>query len=289
MNIAVIVRKMAFFYGSAIGIDPGNNQLIDENLLQAVNPYDESALNMALGIKQTHAEVRVLVATPQSDDSDGLLDHALSLGADEGVIIDVGPANMLSPFARAKRWARGLEKLEWQLLLLGIRKIDMNEDEMGVYLGAFLNLPVVSGIKQCSLESASDRHVRATRKLEKGHTQTVTCPIPAVMTVEISGKSRYPTLRGLATKKKKTVLHLSFDESLQQASHPVSVDALRPPKVRPKKGLVEIDKNLSVADKLGQLFSGGVTEKKNTDDTLKGPPDQVAEKLLVYMQDKGFL
>ncbi|MBT8338507.1 MAG: hypothetical protein HKP58_12415 [Desulfatitalea sp.] len=288
MIIATIIRQSHFFHSGAIGIDPMDNELVRGNLLTAINPYDESALNMALYLKEHHPGVHIIGITPRAEQAQAFIDQAISLGADEGVILDMEPTDAAGAEQRAKQWSLGLKTLDFQLLLLGVKEMDRCEDEFGIYLGAHLNLPVISGIKTLTLTQAGE--VQAVRKLEKGHGERVSCRLPAVLTAEATGRYRYPTLKSIAQPKNTRVIHIPAPTGDTQEKMPaVALKNLRPPKVRPKKGLVEVDSSLSVTDKLSQLFSGGVTEKKGTGDILTGAPDQVAKTLVAHMQDKGFI
>ncbi len=290
MIITVIVRKAGFFYGSTIAVNPMDNTLNRETMIDIINPYDESALNLALTMKKADPETRILVVTPRADDAGSLLDHALALGADEGIIMEAGPTDPNTPAQLALHWAGVLETLDWDLLLMGIRTIDMHEDELGVYLGIYLGLPIVSGIKSLSTDQDSNQLIRAERKLEKGHSERINCPLPALATVELISETRYPFLRDIARQKEQRVAAvLPRDKGRLHPGQAAQLEKLLPPKVRPKKGLVEVDNSLSVADKLGQLFSGGVTEKKGATDTLNGPAATVARKLVDHLEEKGFL
>jgi len=288
MKIAVILRDTGFFYGSAIGIDPVDGRFNEKDMITILNPYDESALMLALDQKDLDHEAEIIVVGMNSEGSSDTLKKGLCMGADRGVLLSREAAGSLSIEEEVLLWCKGLSTIEWEILLVGASTIDTHSDEFGVYLGEYLKLNVVMGIT--SLKILANKKVSATRKLEKGHRQIVECDLPAILTVEQTGTAKYPTLRNIALSKEGKILYERLrEEEKKKSGEKTALQKYSPPRARPKKGLPEIDGSLSVSDRLSQLFSGGVTEKKSEEDELMGPADEVAEKLLNHLVQKNIL
>lgn len=290
MKVAAILRQNSFFYGSVLGINPLNNELNYIDMINILNPYDECALILALEQKDLNPKVEVsVVVMDTGHDSSDLLIKGLNLGADCGILLKKEQEENTLFDGTACQWSKGLAAIDWQILLVGANKIDTQEDEFGVYLGEYLSLPVVSGVTD--LQILSDKQVRCWRKLEKGNREIVESELPAILTVEQIGKVRYPTLKKIANPKEHRIRNLLIEkEQVQQKKmeNKVSLQKYSPPRTRPKKGLFEINSNLPVSDRLTQLFTGGVSEKKKADELI-GSPEKLAKNVLEYLIKKGVI
>ncbi len=289
MKIAAILREDSFFYGSASGINLLNNELNYVDMINILNPYDEGALILALEQKDLNPEMEVsVVVMDTGNGSSDLLKMGLSLGADCGILLKGQEEG--TPFdGAACQWSKALAAIDWQILLVGANRSDTQEDEFGIYLGEYLKLPVVSGV--AGFQLLSDKEVRCWRKIEKGNREVVESELPAILTVEQTGKVRYPTLKNIAAPKGHRIRNLLMEKEQSQQTgmeNQVSFQKYIPPRTRAKKGLVEINSNLPVSDRLAQLFGGGQTEKKKTDEHM-GSPEELAQKVLEYLIRKGVI
>lgn len=253
-------------------------------MITILNPPDECALLMALEQKDLDHKVEVsLVALNTEDDSSDFLKRALSLGADSGILLGNGREREMNLNSDAYFWSRALTRLDWRIVMVGMNKIDTQEDEFGVYLGEYLNLPIVSGV--IGLEALSDKKVRCWRKLEKGNREVIECDLPALLSVEQTNRVRYPTLKRIARSQGYQIAKLCQEKGWEKSIEgKIVFQKYQSPRARVKKGLVEMDSNLSVSERLAQLFSGGRSEKKNGhSDELRGPPQELAQKVLEYL------
>lgn len=250
-------------------------------MINILNPYDEGALILALEQKDLNPKVKVsVVAMDTEGNSSDLLKKGLNLGADCSILFKKEQQDAIRFDEDTYYWSQGLATIDWQILLVGANKIDTLEDEFGIYLGEYLNLPVVSGV--VDLQILPDKKARCWRKLEKGNREIVECDLPIVLTVDQISKVRYPTLRKIAASEENRILNLSREkEQKKRVEKKVILLKYQPPRARVKKGLFEINSNLSVSDRLTQLFGGGISEKKKgSADELNGSPGELAQKVL---------
>ncbi len=290
MKIAVILRTMAFFYGSAIAIDPASRRLRESSLLMAITPCDESALLAALQQRDRDPDIKVVVVVMGTGaESLDVVKKGLVLGADEGVLIDDGGVQDATLGAALPPWVGGLASVDCEILLVGARKTDSNEDEFGVALGLCLERSVVSRVTDFDVTSGMQLLCR--RKLAKGNREMVECDLPAVLTMEQSNIARYPTLRRIALSKDERVRTVSTSEAPRASiMKRAALVGLVAPKARPKKGLAEIDSSLPVHDRLASLLGGAkASASSDAGRELKGSPEKIADGMLEYLVAQGFL
>lgn len=285
MKIGVILRQLSFFYGSELGIDPSSNELNYSAMITTLNPYDEGALILALEQKDLNPKIEVFVAAMDSGhDAGDLLKKGINLGADKGVLLKNDEGDPIYFNEDVYKWSKWLAAIDWEIFLIGANKIDTQEDEFGVFLGEYLNVPVVSGI--VNLQILTNKKIKCWRKLEKGNREIVECELPALLTVEQINKVRYPSLKRIAAPKEQYIINFYLKEGLEKEKKEkkIILQEYRPARVRPKKGLFELNRNLSSTDRLDQLLSGGIDKKeKISGDELRGTPDELAQKVLDYL------
>jgi electron transfer flavoprotein beta subunit len=201
MNVVVCLKQVPGT--TEVKIDPQTNTLIRQGIENIINPFDTYALEEGVRLKEQHGgKVTVItMGPPQAEDA---LREAISLGADEAVLLSD------SAFAGADTWAtaytlsRAITRLEpYELIICGRQTVDGDTGQVGPELAEMLNVPFIAYVSQ--IEDIRDGHIRVRRMVEDGH-EVIEANLPAVLTVtkEIN-KPRLPSLRGLARSKSATI------------------------------------------------------------------------------------
>jgi electron transfer flavoprotein beta subunit len=120
------------------------------------------------------------------------------MGADRAVLLKGQPT--IDGLATARALADEIRTASPDLVLLGMKAVDDDQQQVGPMLAELLALPCVTVVAEFEVQ---DGKVMCHREIEGG-VEIVECPIPAVITVT-KGKNepRYPSLKGIMAAKKK--------------------------------------------------------------------------------------
>lgn len=205
-----------------ISIDPAGIKYI-------ISPYDEFALEMALRLKESKGTGEVLVVSAGGATSAEQLRSALAMGADRALLLKTDTS--LDGLATAKALAGALAGESADLILLGMKAVDGDQQQVGPMLGVLLDLPCITVAASFEIEGAS---VVAQREIEGG-IEVVEAPLPAIVTVtKGEHEPRYPSLKGIMAAKKKPL----EERIVEPAAPRVRVGALSYPPERPPGRIV---------------------------------------------------
>ena len=204
------------------GIDPAGVKYV-------ISPYDEFALELALRLKDASvaSEVAVLsVAEPAAAEQ---LRTALAMGADRAVLLKGQPT--LDGLATARALAAELKSANPDLVLLGMKAVDDDQQQVGPMLAELLGLPCITVAASFEL---ADGMVVCHREIEGG-VEVVEAPLPAVVTIT-KGEAvpRYASLKGIMAAKKKPL----EERDAQLGESRVQVRSLSTPPERPAGRIV---------------------------------------------------
>lgn len=182
-----------------IKINPQTNTLIRDGVPSIINPFDKNAIEEAIRIKEKiPSEVSVItMGPPQAQEA---LKESLAMGADKVHLLSDRSFAGADTLATSYTLARAIEKIgSFDLIFLGKQAIDGDTAQVGPELAERLNIPQITYVKKLDLQNGN---VIAERLLEDC-TETVECPLPALITVtkEIN-EPRHPSLRGVLKAKK---------------------------------------------------------------------------------------
>lgn len=204
MNIVCCIKQVPAT--TEVKINPETNTLVREGVETQINPFDVYALEEAVRIKERRAkeglETKVYVVTMGPPQADIALREAISLGADEGVLL------CDRAFAGADTWctsfalAMGCKKLNADLVICGQQAIDGDTGQVGPGIAVHLAWAQASYLAE--VEEITDKKMKVKRLLEEGY-EVCELELPAVVTVvkEIN-EPRTPSLRGKMASKKAT-------------------------------------------------------------------------------------
>ncbi len=191
--------------GARIVLTPDRQAIDAAHLGFTTSPHEECAVEEAIQIAEREGgTVTVLTAGP--DEAEEQLRYAVSVGADEAVLVPLGTTEH-DPQATAVALTGAIRTLEddggtFDLILFGNESADSGGFQVGIRVARALDRPIVSGIKGIEVE---DGAVVARRPTDDG-SEMYRLPRPAVLAVkEGINLPRYPTLKGRLTSKKAEV------------------------------------------------------------------------------------
>jgi len=192
VNIIVCIKQVPDT--TDVKIDPTTNTLIREGVASVINPFDTYAIEEGVRLKEKFGG-KVIILTmgpPQAQDA---LREAISLGADEAVLISD------KAFAGSDTWvtsytlARGIKKIgQFDLILCGKQASDGDTAQVGPGISTHLDIPQVTYVKK--IEEINGNKAKVERMVEEGY-EIIEVPLPCLMTVvkEIN-EPRLPSLKG---------------------------------------------------------------------------------------------
>jgi electron transfer flavoprotein beta subunit len=298
MRIIVCVKQIKYTYART-GLDPDKNYIDPGDSIFRINPWDESALNIALELKARDSSAEVIVLTLGPVIAEKELRRCLSVGADEIYRIDTESDH--DPWSKSILLAQGIKELKADLVLCGKESVDKQNGQAGAFIAHHLELPFVSdvinvemGLKQVEtgfirrrpLAMAGQEPVSTViRKAGKGVREEIECPLPAVFSISLAGReTRLPEYE----QKQKALISpiKTLKVNMDKAEKKIKHEGTYPPRPRPKK-VVTPDSSLAAFDRINQLLAGSDVEKKG--EILTGDPESLVDGIISYLTEWGFL
>lgn len=190
--------------GARINLTPDEKSIDARHLSFTVSPHEECGVEEAIRLKEKHGGT-VTVMTLGPSDAEEQLRYALSVGADDAVLLTTDGSDW-DPQATAAALAARISEIEsaavFDLILFGNESADSGGYQVGIRVAHALGRPVISGIKGLEI---GDGSVTARRETGSGF-EIYRMPMPAVVAVkEGINLPRYPTLPGRLKAKKAEV------------------------------------------------------------------------------------
>ncbi len=224
MKIAVCIKRVPDME-ARFSIAPDRKSLDQSGLKYEMGDFDGYALEVGLQLAEKQGPGEVVVVSVGPDGVQEMLRKALAMGAARAVQLkaDEVPVDGL---AIAQALAAELKEGGYDLILFGRMATDTASGTVGPMTAELLGLPCVTAISH--LEVTGGRGT-ARRDLE-GAAETVTFPLPAVLTIDEGiARPRLASLKGIMAAKKKPL-----DVKPAQLGQPrVFVEAMALPPDRP--------------------------------------------------------
>jgi len=196
MKIVVCIKQVPDTV--EVKINPETNTLVREGVVSVINPFDMYAIEEGVRLKERFGG-KVTVVTmgpPQAQDA---LRDALSLGADEAVLLSDRAFAGSDTWATSLVLARAIEKSgDVDLVICGKQASDGDTAQVGPGIAAHLNFPQATYVRRVDTVhmDTNPRMMVVERLLEEGY-EMIELSLPAVITVvkEIN-EPRLPSLKG---------------------------------------------------------------------------------------------
>lgn len=199
MKIAVAIKRVPDM-DTRFKIAPSGTAVDETGLKFDMSDFDGYAAEAALQINEKQGGGEITAISLGPDVVQETLRKALSMGLDKAVQLKAD-AVPFDGYAIAEALAAELKGGSYDLILFGRMAIDSSNQSVGPMVAELLGLPCISAVSQ--LDVSDGKTVKARRELE-GAYEEVTCPLPAVVTIDEGvARPRYPSLKGIMAAKKK--------------------------------------------------------------------------------------
>ncbi len=246
-----------------IKIDPETKTLMRCDVPFVINPLDKIAMEAALQLKeQAGAYISVLSMGPP--DAANIVKECLALGADQGFLLSDPVFGGADAFATAYTLAKGIEKIgAFDVVLCGMASSDGSTEWVGPEIATFLNVPVVTMVKEIVDRGPDSWKVKAS--LENGY-RLMQVRLPAVFTVTRDlNAPRTLSFSGIIKARKKQITQWGLN------------DLGVPAESLGLKGSPTVVSNLST------------TESKREVEILTGTREEKAEQLVQKLAEAGII
>ncbi len=288
MKILVCLKQIAHICART-GTDETANFLSPEDLIYRINPYDEAAMELACRLKARRPGTRIAAVTFGAMIAKTALKNCTAMGADQVIHISEplsgkaasGEAPLSDPWQKSGFLAQAARALEPDLILCGKESIDTQNGQVGAFMAHHLNLPFICAIRELAV---TGREAVVQRNGGKGIKEEMTCPLPAVFSVDMA-----QTLPHLPTfHEKKEAGRMNIDPfPVQEGLCPlVSSQRKRFPVPFPRP-VPPIDPQQDAFNRISLLLSGSRMEKKGT--RLTGSSRELAQGIVSFLEENGFL
>jgi electron transfer flavoprotein beta subunit len=275
---------------SVLNFDLESRSFDPDDFVYIVNPLDLVALETALDIKESVGSGEVICLSIGPPLVVRHLRQCLAMGSDKAILLWDNLFTDSDGLAKAVILSSAIEKMGFDLILSGGCAQDDEDGMVGISIAGILNVPHISYVTQ--LEILKDGGMaKVHRALEKGDREVLECSLPALYTVHQTMNSpRYPTFPASLASIKEEIpiwglaeLGLREDQVGTQGSR-TSILNFSLPRPRPKV-TIRLDSNLSPAERMKFLVSGGLGDKKG--DLLEGDARELAEKIVQIIEGEN--
>jgi electron transfer flavoprotein beta subunit len=240
VNIIVCIKQVPDT--AEIKINPETNTLMREGVPSIINPFDLNALEAAVQIReQSGGKVTVLTMGPPQAES--ALREAISMGADEGVLLSDRAFAGSDTWATSYTLARAIEKLGADIIFCGKQAIDGDTAQVGPETAEFLDMPHIAYVRK--IEDVSDSSIKVQRLMEEGY-DVVESSLPVLLTVvKELNQPRMPSLKGKMAAKKAEIKTMGMadidadENSLGLKGSPTQVRKIFAPEIKAERKMLE--------------------------------------------------
>lgn len=192
MRIVVAVKQVPDT--AEVKIDEERGTLIREGVPSILNPFDEYALEEAMKWRDELGGT-VTVVTMGPPQAEAVLREAVSMGADEAVLLSDRAFAGADTWATSHTLAKAVEKMgNIDIVMTGKQAIDGDTAQTGPSIAASLDWPQVTFVGK--VQKIDENSIVAERYVEGG-CEIVKSTLPVVITVlKDANTPRLPSLRG---------------------------------------------------------------------------------------------
>jgi electron transfer flavoprotein beta subunit len=238
MKILVPVKRV-IDYNVKVRVKADQSGVELANVKMAMNPFDEIAVEQAIRFKEAGAATEVVAISIGPEQSQETIRTALAMGADRG--IHVLASHDTEPLAIAKILKAVIAKEEPGLVVMGKQSIDDDSNQTGQMLATLLGWPQATFASGVELNGDS---LNIIREVDSG-LEHITCPMPAVITVDLRlNEPRYASLPNIMKAKKKPIDQISLDDLGVDASQRLKTIKIEEPPAREAGIMVDSVPNL---------------------------------------------
>jgi electron transfer flavoprotein beta subunit len=240
VNIVVCIKQVPDT--ADIRINPETNTLMREGVPSIINPFDLNALEAGIQIRE-QAGGKVTVLTMGPPQAEAALREALSMGANEAVLLSDRAFAGSDTWATSYTLAKAIEKIGADIIFCGKQAIDGDTAQVGPETAEFMGIPHIAYVRK--IEEVKEKSIRVQRLMDEGY-DVVESSIPVLLTVvKELNQPRMPSLKGKIAAKKAEIKKLGMadigadEDSLGLKGSPTQVKNIFAPETKAERKMIE--------------------------------------------------
>ncbi|MFH2038820.1 MAG: electron transfer flavoprotein subunit beta/FixA family protein [Chloroflexota bacterium] len=253
MKILVFIKLVPDLV-EELSIDPSGNALDTAWLRMIINEFDDHALEQAILLKEK-IDSEVIVIAPDFDGVDEVLYTAVAKGADQ-VIKLTGEFSNANNHALARGITPYISSIQPDLVLTGVQANNDIDGTFGPTLAACLNYPFIGYVSGVSLE---DNTAKVRKEYPGGIIAEMSVSLPAVLGIQAAEQ---PPRYVAVSKVRQVMKTASISEHLLETF------------------------DNSGSPQINRMFQ---PETSSHAEMIEGNPDEIANKLVSILSEKGIL
>ena len=169
---------------------------------------------------------------------------------------------------RPRVLAAALGKQSFGLVLCGWRRADLEHGQVGPALAEIVDLSQVTGARKIEPLDSNTR-IRVDKRVP-GYLTKLSCPLPALVTMEKGQVLRYPSLAGRHRAARAEIPCLGLDtvglreENAGASGSITRLERFTPPKPTRRSVMASTAGKMTAAARLQRIMGGGFQEKKDS-------------------------
>ncbi len=242
--------------------------VLASSLRWVINPCDAFALEAALRIRDRAAGTRVVVLSMSPAEGERVLRECLAAGANEAIRLWDDSLQGSDPYATARALAGAIRLFPSDLVLAGAKRADLEEGLVGPMAAEMLGIPHITAAREVQWQpGGQDLQVV---KRAGGHMLRLSCPLPALVTMEKGLPLRYPSLRDRKRAGRAPIRLLGpaqtglNEQESGTAGSLVEIERITPPKPTRRSALAASVSTMSTAARLQRILAGGLQGPKES-------------------------
>ncbi len=209
MRILVCIKQVPGT--TAVQIDPKTGVLRREGVASKLNPFDLTALETAVRIKEQLEGTVVAVLSMGPPQAEAIIREAYMMGADAGYLLSDRRFAGADVLATAYTLAQGIAAIgPFDLIVCGKQTTDGDTAQVGPELAELLGVPHVTWVSQ--VDAVTERAILVRQELQDV-TQVARLAYPCLITVEKeAAQPRLPSYRRKLATAERPVQVLTLDD-----------------------------------------------------------------------------
>ncbi|ACV64941.1 Electron transfer flavoprotein alpha/beta- subunit [Desulfofarcimen acetoxidans DSM 771] len=286
MNIAVYVKRVPDL--ASVEVNALTGQVDKKRLVYITDPAALRAVEEALRIREA-MKGRVTVFSVGDISVEDTLRECLGMGVDRVYRIrSSNQAEEVPPSITAHVLAQYIKANKYDLVLCGDTGSSFEIDQVPAWIAEYLALPLITAVTNLRVDEA--RKITAQRRLEKGKRQSLECNAPSIATVDVSiNEPRECSLASWISAHQSSINTADIPPEAfrmlpacnQESGSGFEIKPLRPD----QRVIFTPDNSLPAHERVSQMISGGMAEKKVSVVKSKNPAE-AAESILDFLVKK---
>lgn len=252
MNIIVPIKQVPDLV-EELEINEEGTDLNRDAVKYKINEFDDHALEEALQLKAETGGI-VTVLALDGDETDKMLYTAIAKGSDKGVKVTGDFAGGVATHLAAKAMANVIGTMSYDLILTGVQAVDDRDGQMGVLLANYLGVPHVSVVTGVKVDGGK---AVVHKEYSGGVMAELEVDLPAVLGIQAARE----TPRYVAVSRVRQVTKEAKLEEVEAG-----------------------DVAINVGSKVRRMMK---PEKGSHAEMIEGSPEEIADKIMALMKEKG--